>query len=314
MRFLLLLLLPVMSFAQSLPSHAYGDKRHPPVIFLHGGPGSNSINFESTTAQLLADQGFYVITYDRRGEGRASGMAAQYTFQQSFDDLNAIMREYHLPKATVIGFSFGGIVATLFADKYPEKVQSLVLVSALVDVQATYSTIIESCSDIYRKRKDSAGLQDLAALQKLDRGSQEFRRGCFRQASRNGFFATPHRDSAAVEIYKRLDTDTLYQQYAAKSNDAPVSGFWQNEHYSMINNIPVLQRLKKSGMPIFAIYGKDDGLFSVKQIAELERITGAKNARLAYFDHAAHYLYNDQQQSFLHAFSLWKAKGGLTAR
>ncbi len=312
MRFLLLLLLPVMSFAQSLPSRAFGDKKNPPVIFVHGGPGSNSINFENTTAQLLADQGFYVITYDRRGEGRASGMPAQYTFQQSFDDLNAIMSEYHLPKATIIGFSFGGIVSTLYADKYPKKVQSLVLVSALVDVQATYSTIIASCTSIYKNRKDSAGLADLAALNKLDRSSQEFRRGCFRQASKNGFLATPHRDSAAIAIYKRLDADTLYQQYAAKSNDAPVTGFWQNEHYSSINNIPVLQRLKKSGMPIFAIYGKDDGLYSSAQVAAIQQITG-KN-RWEYFASAAHYLYNDQQQAFLKAFQHWKTNHDLTGR
>jgi hypothetical protein len=31
-----------------------------PVVFLHGGPGYNCVNFEATTAQQLADKGFFV--------------------------------------------------------------------------------------------------------------------------------------------------------------------------------------------------------------------------------------------------------------
>lgn len=57
--------------AAEIYSAAYGKASDPAVIFLHGGPGYNSLDFEVTTAQKLADQGFYVIVYDRRGEGRS---------------------------------------------------------------------------------------------------------------------------------------------------------------------------------------------------------------------------------------------------
>ena len=69
--FFSLLILSVSIQAQDIYSKAFGNKKGIPVIFLHGGPGFNCVNFEVTTAQKLADKGFYVIVYDRRGEGRS---------------------------------------------------------------------------------------------------------------------------------------------------------------------------------------------------------------------------------------------------
>lgn len=295
----LLLICSLPAYAQTIISHAYGNPAHPAIIFLHGGPGSNATNFESATAQKLADQGFYVVTYDRRGEGRSVDPKARYTFKQSYDDLHALYTQYHLQKAALIGFSFGGIVATGYTTQYPEQVSALILVSALVNLQETYSTIIRSCNKIYAEKEDVDALTELALLVSLDRSSIEFRRGCFKQASKNGFFATPHRTEAAKAIYKSLEADTLYQHYASLNNDTPSYEFWKNEHYSMINNTPVLNKLKQQGIKIYAIYGKDDGLYSPQQIADLQKITGENNVQ--YLPDAAHYLYNDQQTLFLQA-------------
>ncbi|MBP1650562.1 MAG: alpha/beta hydrolase fold protein [Bacteroidetes bacterium] len=299
MRFITLLLLycTLGAKAQTIVSHAFGDAHNPAVIFMHGGPGSNAINFESTTAAKLAAQGFYVITYDRRGEGRSVDAKAAYTFQQSYDDLNNLYKQYNVKRATLIGFSFGGIVATGYTAKYPAQVRALVLVSALVDLQETYKTIIASCKKIYTSNNNTAGLKDLTALAKLDSSSIEFRRGCFKQASKNGFFATPNRTPAAQAIYKQLDADTLYQHYANLNNDTPSNEFWKHEKYSTINNLPVLEKIVKQGVPVFAMYGMDDGLYSPGQIDALKAVIGVNH--VLYFRDAAHYLYNDQQVHFL---------------
>lgn len=295
--FLLLLVCTLGTQAQTIVSHAFGDASKPAVIFMHGGPGSNAINFESTTAAQLAEQGFYVITYDRRGEGRSADPDAKYTFQQSYDDLNSIYKQYKLKKASLIGFSFGGIVATGYTARYPEQVSALVLVSALVNLQETYRTIIRSCRKIYTEKKDTSGLKDLDNLEKLDHASIDFRRGCFKQASKNGFFATPNRTADAQAIYKKLDADTLYLHYTNLNNDTPSNEFWKHEKYSTINNLPVIKEIVKGGVPVFAMYGKDDGLYAPEQIASIKAVIG--NKHILYMQDAAHYLYNDQQGHFL---------------
>jgi proline iminopeptidase len=74
-KIILLLVLSVgiqQNFAQELYSRAFGNAKDTPILFLHGGPGYNCAGFEVSTAQELANNGFYVIVYDRRGEGRST--------------------------------------------------------------------------------------------------------------------------------------------------------------------------------------------------------------------------------------------------
>ena len=132
---ILLCCLSLSAYSQQLYTRTFGSSKAPALIFLHGGPGYNSANFEATAAQRLADKGFFVIVYDRRGEGRSKDPQAQFTFQESFTDLQAIYKQYGLAKAHLIGHSFGGVVAVLFAEKYPQNIASLVLVGAPLDLQ-----------------------------------------------------------------------------------------------------------------------------------------------------------------------------------
>lgn len=67
--------------AQNIYSKAYGDSTNPAIIFIHGGPSGNSNLFEATTIQPLVKNEFYVIVYDRRGEGRSKDENAQMTYE-----------------------------------------------------------------------------------------------------------------------------------------------------------------------------------------------------------------------------------------
>jgi proline iminopeptidase len=64
---------------QTIYSKAFGNKNNKPIIFIHGGPSGNAVQFEATTAPKLAERGFYVIVYDRRGEGRSADENAKIT-------------------------------------------------------------------------------------------------------------------------------------------------------------------------------------------------------------------------------------------
>lgn len=94
--FFLLIVFCTTTFAeaQELYMKTFGDNKDEALIFLHGGPGYNSAGFEYTTAQKLAEKNFFVIVYDRRGEGRSQDSNANYTFKESFEDLNAIYTKY----------------------------------------------------------------------------------------------------------------------------------------------------------------------------------------------------------------------------
>ncbi|SDG27706.1 proline iminopeptidase [Dyadobacter soli] len=290
---------------QALYSRAFGKKTDEPVIFLHGGPGSSAVYFEATTAQKLADKGFYVLIYDRRGEGRSVETDAKMTYDEFFTDLNSIYKTYNITRAHLIGFSFGGLVTALYAEKYPEKVKSIVLVSALVSQQASYHTILDSVERIYRSRQDSANLQALGKVRTMDTLSLAYRTEVFAHASRNGFFSLQNPDPAARRIYATYNTDTLIKAYV--KNEQAVGTLWKNEARKNIDTTPVLKKLTQTGMPIYAIYGKQDGLYSKDQIADLQAITG--QSRLKYLDNCSHTAFIDQQAQFLEAVGEWLKPG-----
>jgi proline iminopeptidase len=46
---------------KNLYSRAFGNAKDTPILFLHGGPGYNCAGFEVSTAQELANNGFYIL-------------------------------------------------------------------------------------------------------------------------------------------------------------------------------------------------------------------------------------------------------------
>lgn len=286
---------------QSLYSRAFGKASDEPIIFLHGGPGSSAVYFEATTAQKLAAVGFYVIIYDRRGEGRSKDSTARMNYEEFFEDLNTIYRKYHFSRAHLIGFSFGGLVTTLYAEQHPEKVKSIVLASALVSQQASYNTILQSVERIYGDQNDAVNLAQIKTIREMDSNSLPYRTAVFAYASKNGFFNLPKPDLEARQIYSTYPSDTLITRYV--KNDRAVETLWQNETRKNIDVTPVLKKLRNRNIPIYAIYGKQDGLYSKEQVADLSRITGKSG--LVYLDNCSHTCFVDQQAKFIEALKSW---------
>lgn len=306
--FILFTLLAVTFIAnsQEVYTKTFGNSKSIPIIFLHGGPGYNAVSFEATTAQKLADSGFYVIIYDRRGEGRSEDKNAKFTFQETFDDLNAIYKKFNLKKATLIGHSFGGIIATLYAEKYSENINSVILVSAPLSLQETFKTIIKSAKIIYETKQDNINLNYLNILENMDTSSIEYSSYCFTHAMQNGFYATKNPNDLAKNIYASFKTDTLLSKYASKMDYIAPQGFWKNEKYTSINLSENLKNLKSKKLKIYGLFGKDDGLYSMEQIEKTESIIGSTNTK--YLENCSHNVFIDQQKIFIDTLKKWITK------
>lgn len=282
-----------ISKAQNLYSKAYGEKKNPAIIFIHGGPSGNSNLFEATTAQKLADKGFYVIVYDRRGEGRSTDENATMTFQESFDDLNQIYELYHLEKANILAHSFGGIVGTLYTNQYPEKVKSLILAGALISQQETYNHILESAKLAFKN--DENKLREISTIESLNRNSAEYRKKTYDIASDLGYFSMPNPTAESQNLRQEFENSEFYKTNFRNQNSPLL--FYKNETQNNLDNKVVLLEIKKKKIPLFAIYGQNDGIFSAKQLTDLRNIVEANNFKI--LDNCSHYLFVDQQNQFL---------------
>ncbi len=298
-----LLLTALVVNSQTMYSKAFGNPENPVLLFLHGGPGYNSVGFEASTAQVLSDNGFYVITYDRRGEGRSAELPADFTFDQTFNDLHALYAKYHLKSATLIGHSFGGIVATLFAEKYPEKTKSVILVGAPLSMQATLTTILVSSKSIYETNNDSVNLHYIQLLEQMDKSTLPYSSYCFSHAMQNGFYYPSHPSSEALIIYSKFRSNPeLAKASSLMSYEAP-TGFWTNENYTTLDLTDHLINVLAATTPVFGLYGQEDGLFSVSQVLNIEQLLGKEN--ISYFTNCSHNVFMDQQTQFIQAIKTW---------
>lgn len=285
-----------LSYGQdSFYNKAYGNVSNPAIIFLHGGPGYNAFSFEISTAQELADNGFYVIVYDQRGCGRTkSDTNSQYTFEEAFADLNNIYTKYNVKTATLIGHSFGGTLGILYANNYPEKVENLILVGSPLSYQMTFKHIISKCKKIYSENS-SPQLQYIEMLEKMDTTTLEYSSYCFMHAMTNGFYKAKNPSEKSKIINANLMKNSM-ASYLSNMTREPVSGFFEKEHYTTLNLSSNLTELKGK-INVFGIYGQEDGLFDSEQITLLQSILGSDNFTIV--ENASHSVFIDQQDVFI---------------
>jgi len=82
----------------------WGEGR--PVVLIHGWPlSADSWDYH---AMQIADAGFRVISYDRRGFGRSDQPFGDYDYDSLSDDLSDVMKATKAEDASLIGFSMGG--------------------------------------------------------------------------------------------------------------------------------------------------------------------------------------------------------------
>jgi len=104
------------------------DSLQTPVLLVHGSPGSGEVL--QTLAGLLSPT-FRVIVPDLPGFGSSTRDLPDYSFRAHGEYLIELMDALHIPKAQLLGFSMGGGVILSIADTAPQRVVSLVMLSAI---------------------------------------------------------------------------------------------------------------------------------------------------------------------------------------
>ncbi len=94
-----------------------------PIIILHGLFGSSD-NWQTLGKKIAEKYAVYLI--DQRNHGH-SPHSDDFNYDLLAEDLNEFMKGEGLERAIIVGHSMGGKTAMRFAQKYPEKVDKLVV-------------------------------------------------------------------------------------------------------------------------------------------------------------------------------------------
>ncbi|MEZ0391213.1 MAG: alpha/beta fold hydrolase [Pseudobdellovibrionaceae bacterium] len=101
-----------------------------PVLLIHGWP-LNGASWEKQTMALL-QQGYRVITYDRRGFGRSAKPVIGYDYDTFASDLRQVIEQLDLENVVLVGFSMGTGEVTRYLGKYgSEKISKAVMIGVI---------------------------------------------------------------------------------------------------------------------------------------------------------------------------------------
>lgn len=112
---------------QSLAVVEVGDPALPPVLLVHGYT-DNSRSF-SLLAPHLADS-FRLLAVDLRGHGASSAPECCYALTELAYDLHLMLDVLQIERASLVGHSLGSMVGQVFAARWPERLDRLVLIAS----------------------------------------------------------------------------------------------------------------------------------------------------------------------------------------
>ena len=117
----------------------YGEG--PPLLLLHGGLGHSDVWGNQIAA--LAEH-FTVITADSRGHGRSTRSEQPFGYHLMATDVVALMDYLKIDKASILGWSDGGIIGLDIAMTAPERLDRLFAFGANTQVAGLRSDIGDS--------------------------------------------------------------------------------------------------------------------------------------------------------------------------
>lgn len=110
-----------------------GEVTHPPVLFVHGGPGYNSYAFDLAVGERLAGQ-LRLVLVDHRGAGRSATAGGPVSVGATLADFEALREHLGIDRWFVVAHSFGGALALNYVRRYPESSAGLILVETSADL------------------------------------------------------------------------------------------------------------------------------------------------------------------------------------
>ncbi len=231
----------------------YGD----PIIFF-SGVGGGSWSWYRQLPYFCKK--YEVIVFDNRGAGKSDKPKNPYSMEDFAQDGALILDKLGIWKAFVVGISMGGMIAQVFALKYPDRVKGLVL-------GATHcggSIKISPDPEVLACFMDNEGLSDDEILDKNTR-----------ILFSAGFLL---KKPDEVEEYKRVHREAGIQPQYALENQLIA-----------IRNFSCCHEIHKISAPTLIITGNDDILVPPENSRILhDRIPDSKLILLPDVGHAIH--------------------------
>lgn len=255
----------------------------PPVVVLHGGPGAHHDYLLPGFDRLAT--GRTLIYYDQRGGGRSPvARDVAVGWREQVADLGALRVSWGFERLAIVGYSWGGLLALLYALEHPDRISHLALVSAAPAWRAARAEFEAR----FAARSAAPAIQALrAALQASGLREQDpeaYRRRTF-ELSVAGYFHDP----------AKVSDLTAFR----------VTGRTQQEVWESLGDYDLRPRLAALKFPAIVVHGDDDPI-PAESARTVAALLGAPFHLLPACGHAPQVEAVDRLVAILDGFLPWR--------
>jgi len=126
-----------------------GDDSSPALLFIHGGPGGIG------TADFIQYQGdrlsknFKIIAPEQRGVWRSEAISDEenISLEDIIEDFEELRKELHINKWSLLSHSFGGYLAVLYANLYPNSIEYMIYENPSFDFSLSERSMLKAAAN-----------------------------------------------------------------------------------------------------------------------------------------------------------------------
>jgi len=263
---------------------AYGRAGAPRLLVLHGGPGADH-GYLLPQMLRLADLagGRELVFYDQRGGGRSkTDDRAPITWRTHVDDLALVVRELAVEPLHVVGYSWGALLALLYATEAGRASATLPPPASLVLIDPAPLTrdYRRQFEAEFARRQQGAEVQamrdELARSGLRERDPEAYRHRAF-ELSVAGYFHDPRaaRDLTPFRVVGRV----------------------QQSVWESLGDFDLIAKLPRVRVPALVVHGREDPI----PLASSEEGARALGAELVVLERCGHVPYVEQPDALLAA-------------
>jgi len=251
------------------------------LVVLHGGPGAHHDYLLPQMLELARDR--ECLFYDQRGGGRSrhDGDRADITWESQVRDLEAIVRELRLDPLTIVGYSWGALLALLYsvqaAHGHAAPAPARLVLIDPAPISRPWRLRFEA---EFARRQQSAAVQalrsELAASGLRETDAAVYRQRMF-ELSVAAYFANP---SAARNL-------TPFR----------VTGRVQQSTWDSLGDFDLTLALRDVRCPALVVHGKQDPI----PVESSAAVAEALESELVVLDDCGHVPYVEQPEALFRA-------------
>ncbi len=135
-----------------------------PLMIVHGGPGASHDYFLPYLLPLAKNNRLVFI--DERGSGQSQRLedATQYTVENMVEDVEAVRKALDLGKMSLLGHSYGGVLAQAYALKYQQNLTHMILCSTFPSTSQMNQVLAKIKENMSHELRDRIDKMEKAGL------------------------------------------------------------------------------------------------------------------------------------------------------